>query len=68
MFPTNEKEPMSDDKAEFVGIKEELATIGLALSIIAMNEAGAGDADERKRHEQASTKALNLLLKRIESL
>ena len=59
---------MSEDEAELAGIKEELATIGLALSIIAMNKAGAGDADERKRHEEASTKALNLLLKRIESL
>ena len=59
---------MSEDKAELAGIKEELATISLALSILAMNEAGAGDAHERKRHEQASGKALDLLLKRIERL
>lgn len=59
---------MSEEKTELVRIREELATISLALSIIAMNQAGAGNASERKRHEQASTKALNLLLKRIERL
>jgi hypothetical protein len=59
---------VSDEKADIVRIGEELATISLALSIIAMNQAGAGNANERKRHEQASTKALNLLLERIERL
>jgi len=59
---------VSEEKAELVRIREELATISLALTIIAMNQAGAGDAGERKRHEQASTKALNLLLQRIERL
>lgn len=59
---------MSEEKTELARIQEELATISLALSIIAMNQAGAGDADERKRHEQASTKALNFLLERIERL
>jgi hypothetical protein len=49
-------------------IREELAAISLALSIIAMDKAGAGDAEERKRHQQASTKALDLLLNRIEQL
>ena len=57
-----------DEKPDLTGIKEELGAISLALSIMAMNQAGAGDADERKRHEKASTKALNLLLKRIEGL
>ena len=59
---------MSEQKPELNGIREELATISLALSIVAMNQAGAGDAEERKRHDQARTKALNLLLERIESL
>ena len=59
---------MSEEKTESVQIREELATISLALSIMAMNQVGAGDAGERKRHEEASTKALNLLLKRIERL
>jgi hypothetical protein len=59
---------MSEEKEELSGIRREMATIGLALSVIAMNQVGAGGAEERERHNQASTKALNLLLKRIESL
>ena len=57
---------MSEEKTELAGIREELATISLALSIIAMNQVGAGDSIERKRHVEASTQALDLLLKRIE--
>lgn len=56
------------EKEELAGIKEELATISLALSILAMNQLGAGSAEERKRHEQESTKGLDLLLKRLERL
>jgi len=56
------------EKSELAGIKEELATISLALSILAMNQLGAADADERERHELASTKGLDLLLKRLEGL
>lgn len=57
---------MSEDKTELARIREELATISLALSIIAMKQVGAADSAERKRHEQANEKALNLLLERIE--
>ena len=56
------------EKSELIGIREELGTISLALSIMAMNQAGAGNAEERERHERASKKALDLLLKRIEVL
>ena len=59
---------MSEEKTELAGIREELAAISLALSILAMNQLGAGDAEERERHDQASTKGLDLLLKRIEGL
>jgi len=59
---------VSEEKTELVRIREELATVSLALSILAMNQTGARDASERKRHEQASAKVLNLLLKRIERL
>jgi hypothetical protein len=47
-------------------IREELETISLALSVIAINQVDAANADERKRHEEASIKALDLLLTRIE--
>ena len=60
--------PVLDEKAELAGIRQELETISLAISVIAMNQIGAGGAEDRKRHEQASTKALDVLLKRIESL
>jgi hypothetical protein len=59
---------VTEEKEELARIRKELATISIALSVIAMDQAGAGDAGERKRHEQASTKALNLLLERIEEL
>jgi hypothetical protein len=66
--PRTKGKPVSKEEPDLTGIKEELGTISLALSIIAMTQAGAGDADERRRHEQATTKALDLLLKRIEVL
>lgn len=65
---TNQRESVSVEKSELVGIREELATISLALSILAMNQLGAADANERERHELASTKGLDLLLKRLEAL
>lgn len=61
-------EPVSVDKTELAAIREELSAISLALAILALNQIGAGDADERKRHEQASAKGLGLLLKRLEGL
>lgn len=57
---------MSVEKTDLAGIKEELATISLALSILAMNQIGAEDADERKRHDRVTQKGLDLLIKRIE--
>ena len=66
--PRTKGKPVSAEKTELAGIREELATISLALSILAMNQLGAGDADERERQDQASEKGLDLLLKRIEGL
>lgn len=61
---------MSVDKAESALINEELATISLALSVIALNQSGAeaANADERKRYDDATRKCVNLLLERIEGL
>lgn len=58
--------PVSQEKADLAGIRDELTTIGIALSVIAINQVDAANADERKRHEEASVKALDLLLRRIE--
>lgn len=61
---------MSAEKAESALINEELATISLALSVIALNQSGAeaANADERKRYDDATRKCVNLLLERIEGL
>lgn len=58
--------PVSQEKVDLAGIRDELTTIGIALSVIAINQVDAANADERKRHEEASVKALDLLLRRIE--
>jgi hypothetical protein len=58
---------VSQERTDFAGIKEELRTIGIALSVLAISQAGAANADQRKRHEAASRKALDLLLMRIEA-
>lgn len=57
---------MSQEKTDFAGIKEELATISIALSLLAIDQVDAANADERRRQEEASVKALDLLLTRIE--
>lgn len=57
---------MSQEKTDSAGIREELTTISIALSVIAINQLDAANADQRKRHEEASIKALDLLLARIE--
>ena len=57
---------MSSDEKELNRIRKELETIGVALTILAMNETGAEDAEERKRHENATQKGLDFLLNRIE--
>ena len=57
---------MSQETKDFARIREELTTISIALSVIAINQVDAANADQRRRHEAASTKALDLLLMRIE--
>ena len=51
-------------------IKEELSSISVALSVIALHQSGAdaANAAERKRADDATQKCLNLLLTRIEAL
>jgi hypothetical protein len=58
------------DKADLAGITEELATISLALSVIALNQSGAeaANAEERKRYDDATRKCVTSLLERIEGL
>lgn len=57
---------MSQEETDLAGIRAELATIGIALSLIAIDQIDAADAEQRRRHEEASVKALDLLLRSIE--
>lgn len=59
--------PVSEKETDLAKIREELTTISIALSLMAIDQVDAADADERKRHEKATEKALDLLLKRIEA-
>jgi hypothetical protein len=61
---------VSAEKSESARTLEQLETIGIALSIIALNQssAEAANADERKRYDDATRKCVELLLGRIESL
>ena len=61
---------MPIDQATITLINDELSTISIALSVIALNQRGAeaANADERKRYDDATRKCTNLLLKRIEQL
>ena len=61
---------MSAEKTELAQIREELVTIALALSVIAVNqsESEAANASERKRYDKAIHKGVDLLLKRIDEL
>ena len=61
---------MSAEKPESARTIEELETISVALSVIALNQSGAeaANAEERKRHDDATRKCVEFLLKRIESL
>lgn len=61
---------MSEEKTELAQIREELATISLALSILAVNqsESEAANASERKRYDKAIHKGVDLLLNRIDGL
>jgi hypothetical protein len=57
---------MTQDVTELNRIRTALETISIALTVLAMNQTGAEDADERKRHDIATQKGLEILLKRIE--
>jgi hypothetical protein len=61
---------VSEEKTELARIREELATISLALSLLAVNQSGAeaANAEERRRHDEATQKGINLLLLGIEGL
>jgi len=61
---------VSAEKTELVRISEELATISLALAVLAVNQSGseAANASERKRQDEATQRGVDLLLKRIEGL
>jgi len=63
-------ELVSPEETGLAGLREELAVIGLALSILAMNQSGAGaaNAGERKRYDDATRRGVDLLVKRIEEL
>ncbi len=58
---------MSREETDLTAIADELATIRIALSLIAINQVDAADSDERERHQQATVKALDILLTRIET-
>jgi len=57
---------VSQEQTDLAVIREELTTISIALSLIAINQVDAADSSERERHQEASVKALDLLLTRIE--
>ena len=57
---------MPQEMADLAAIREELTTIGIALSVIAINQIDAADSGERGRHQEANKKALEFLLTRIE--
>ncbi|NNC65989.1 MAG: hypothetical protein HKN84_14490 [Gammaproteobacteria bacterium] len=59
---------MSVEKSESARTLEELETISVALSVIALNQSGAeaANAEERKRYDDATRKCVDLLLTRVE--
>lgn len=57
---------MPQEETDLAVIREYLATISIALSLIAINQVDAADSSQRGRHQEASRKALDLLLTRIE--
>ena len=59
---------MTADANELSSIRKELETISIAVAILAIDKTGAGDADERKRHDSTTLKGLEVLLKRIEEI
>ena len=57
---------MTTDKQELARVREELATISLALSILAIDRIEAADAEARGRQDRVTQKGLELLVGRIE--
>jgi len=59
---------VAESKSELALITEQLTTISIALSIIALNQSGAeaANADERRRYDGATQRCVEFLLARIE--
>ncbi len=57
---------MSTAEQELAKIREELETISLALSILAIDRIEAADAEARGRQDRVTQKGLELLVSRIE--
>lgn len=57
---------MSTAEKELAKIREELETISLALSILAIDRIEAADAEARGRQDRVTQKGLELLVSRIE--
>jgi hypothetical protein len=57
---------VSTAEQELAKIREELETISLALSILAIDRIEAADAEARGRQDRATQKGLELLVGRIE--
>ena len=54
------------DEKELARVREELATISLALSILAIDRIEAADAEARGRQDRVTQKGVELLISRIE--
>ena len=57
---------MSTAEKELAKIREELETISVALSILAIDRIEAADAEARSRQDRVTQKGLELLVSRIE--
>ena len=57
---------MVTDEKELARVREELATISLALSLLAIDRIEAADAEARGRQDRVTQKGVELLISRIE--
>ena len=57
---------MTTEEKELARVREELATISLALSILAIDRIEAADAEARGRQDRVTQKGVELLISRIE--
>ena len=57
---------VTTDKQELARVREELATISLALSILAIDRIEAADAEARGRQDRVTQKGVEMLISRIE--